>query len=112
MKLLFDANLSPQLVRLQELFPDSTHVFDTGLALFTTDQTIWNYARTNGFTIVTADADFLDFAKERGAPPQVVLLENCNYKTARVEDLLRRHAVRIAELEQASRPVLIIRNTP
>ena len=112
MKLLFDANLSPQLVsRLAELFPDSVHVFDTGLARFTSDQTIWDYARTNDFIIVTADSDFLELAKDRGAPPRVVLIENCNYRTSRVEDLLRRHAIRIAELEQSSRTVLIVRNT-
>lgn len=113
MKLLFDANLSPQLVgRLAELFPNSAHVFDTGLAQLTSDQTIWDYARTNDFIIVTADADFLELAKDRGAPPKVVRLENCNYRTSRVEELLRRHAVRIAELEQSSRSVLIIRNAP
>jgi len=42
LKLLFDANLSPKLVhRLAELFPDSVHVFDTGLARFTSDEVIW-----------------------------------------------------------------------
>jgi len=42
LKLLFDANLSPKLVqRLAELFPDSIHVFDTGLAGYTSDETIW-----------------------------------------------------------------------
>jgi predicted nuclease of predicted toxin-antitoxin system len=113
LKLLFDANLSPQLVRrVTELFPDSAHVFDTGLARLTSDQTIWEYAKTNGFVIVKADSDFLEFAKDRGTPPKVVLFENCNYRTSRVEELLRRNAVRIAELEQSSRPALIIRNTP
>jgi predicted nuclease of predicted toxin-antitoxin system len=112
LRLLFDANLSPKLVgRLAELFPDSIHVFDTGLARFTSDYAIWEYARSNGFVIVTADSDFLDIAEERGAPPKVVRLENCNYRTAHVEDLLRRNAVRIAELERSPRPVLIIRNT-
>ena len=112
MKLLFDANLSPRLARrLAELFPESVHVFDTGLARFTSDETIWEYARTNGFIIVTADTDFLDLANVRGTPPKVVRLENCNYKTARVEDLLRKHAVRIVQSEQSSRPVLVIRNT-
>lgn len=110
MKLLLDANLSPKLVnRLAGLF-DSVHVFDTGLARFTSDEAIWEYARTNGFTIVTADADFLDLAKDRGAPPKVVRLENCNYRTSQVEDLLRRHAVRITEFERSLQPVLIIRN--
>ena len=45
MKLLFDANLSPKLVRrLADLFPDLTHVFDTCLAQFTPDIVIWDYA--------------------------------------------------------------------
>jgi predicted nuclease of predicted toxin-antitoxin system len=112
LKLLFDANLSPKLVaRLVELFPASVHVFETGMARFTSDETIWEYAREHGFTIVTADADFLDLSNSRGAPPKVVRLENCNYQTSRVEDLLRRHAIRIAELEQSSRATLVIRNT-
>jgi predicted nuclease of predicted toxin-antitoxin system len=112
LRLLFDANLSPKLVgRLAELFPDSVHVFDTGLARSTTDETIWEYAAANGFTIVTADSDFLDLAAARGAPPRVIRIENCNYRTSLVEHLLRRHAIRIAELEQTSRPVLVIRNT-
>ncbi len=111
MRLLFDANLSPKLVRrLAELFPDSTHVFETGMAQFTSDETIWEYARTNGFVIVTADSDFLHLAETHGAPPQVVRLENCNYRTSQVEDLLRRNAVRIAELGHSARGVLIIRS--
>jgi predicted nuclease of predicted toxin-antitoxin system len=59
---------------------------------------------------VTADSDFLDLAEERGAPPKVVRLENCNYKTSLVEKLIRQNAVRIAELERSARPVLIVRN--
>jgi predicted nuclease of predicted toxin-antitoxin system len=111
LRLLFDANLSPKLVSLlAELFPDSVHVFETGLARFTSDRTIWDYAKNNGFVIVTADADFLDLAGTHGAPPKVVRLENCNYRTTQVVELLRRNAVRIAELEHSSRPVLIIRN--
>jgi len=112
LKLLFDANLSPRLVgRMAELFPNSVHVFDTGLARFTSDETIWEYAGEHGFTIVTADSDFIDLAGSRGAPPRVVHLENCNYRTPHVEDLLRRHAILIAELEQSSRATLVIRNT-
>ena len=66
MKLLFDANLSPKLVhRLAELFPDSVHVFDTGLARFISDEVIWEYASINGFAIVTADSDFLELARLR-----------------------------------------------
>ena len=66
MKLLFDANLSPKLARrLADLFADSADGFDTGMARFTSDEIIWEYARANGFTIVTADSDFLDLARAR-----------------------------------------------
>jgi len=112
LKLLFDANLSPKLVqRLAELFPDSVHVFDTGLAQFTSDEVIWEYARINGFAIVTADSDFLELARSRGVPPKVIRLENCNYRTSQIEEVLRRHAILIAELEQSPRAVLVIRST-
>lgn len=112
MKLLFDANLSPKLVgRLRDLFPGSAHVFDTGLARATRDEKIWEYAAVEGFTIVTADSDFLDLSTSQGAPPKVVHLENCDYRTSQVEGILRRHALWIAELEQSSRNTLTIRNT-
>ena len=112
MRLLFDANLSPKLVhRLAELFPDSVHVFETSLARFTSDEVIWEYARINGFAIVTADSDFLELAKSRGVPPKVIRLENCNYRTSQIEEVLRRHAILIAELEQSPRAILVIRST-
>jgi predicted nuclease of predicted toxin-antitoxin system len=112
LKLLFDANLSARLAeRLAELFPGSVHLFATGLARFTTDESIWRYAELRGFTIVTADSDFLNLADSRGTPPKVVHLGNCNYRTNQVEKLLRRHAILITELEQSSRRTLIIRNT-
>jgi predicted nuclease of predicted toxin-antitoxin system len=77
LKLLFDANLSPKLVSLLgELFPDSIHVFETGLASFTSDRMIWEYAKSNGFVIVTADADCIDLAEKHSAPPHIVRLEN------------------------------------
>lgn len=111
MKLLFDANLSPKLVeRLAELFPGSLHVFQTGLARFTSDEATWEYARLHDFTIVTADSDFLVLANTRCAPLKVVHLEHCDYRTSHVETLLRRYAIRIAELEPSSSPYLVIRS--
>ncbi|MGA2182121.1 MAG: DUF5615 family PIN-like protein [Bryobacteraceae bacterium] len=84
MKLLFDANLSPRLVdRLAELFPDSVHVFDTGLARFTPDETIWEHAGAHGFTIVTADSDFLALASSRGAPAPACPFGLRNWNNAR-----------------------------
>ncbi len=71
---------------------------------------IWQYAKAHRLTIVSADSDFFDLGKSRGAPPKLVRLENCNDRTSRVEDLLRRNAVRLAELEHSDQAVLTIRN--
>lgn len=69
MKLLFDHNLSPQLVsRLRDCFPNSSHVFPLGLAT-ASDLVVWTYARNEGFTIVTKDADFNDAAILHGVNP-------------------------------------------
>jgi predicted nuclease of predicted toxin-antitoxin system len=81
-------------------------VFNTNLVRYTTDEAIWEYARTGGYTIVTADSDFIRIAERRGVPPGVVRLENCNYKTGRVEDIIRRNAVRITDA--AVRGVLVL----
>ena len=53
MKLLFDENLSPELVaNLTSDFPDSLHVREIGLERATAED-VWGYARGNGFAIVT-----------------------------------------------------------
>jgi predicted nuclease of predicted toxin-antitoxin system len=58
MKLLFDHNLSYKLVaRLADLFPDSEHVRNVNLHE-ADDRTVWEYARANGFAIVSKDEDF------------------------------------------------------
>lgn len=58
MKLLFDQNLSLRLVAgLADLYPDSNHVYPLGLDRVT-DQEVYEYARREGFLLVTKDADF------------------------------------------------------
>src|SRR5207237_10767524 len=57
MKLLFDENLSPQLVRLlDDLFPDSVHVRDVGLKA-ADDPVVWKYAQDNALIICSKDSD-------------------------------------------------------
>ena len=77
---------------------------------FTPDEDVWEYAGANGFAIVTADEDFLSLVEQRGAPPKIVRLERCDYKTGMIEQLLRSNVVRIAELESSPRDILIIRH--
>ena len=58
MKLLFDQNLSPALVeRLADVFPQSIHVRDAGLAS-APDEAVWRFALEQGLAIVTKDSDF------------------------------------------------------
>lgn len=89
MKLLFDQNLSPKLVgRPADLFPGSAHVQDVGLAE-ADDGVVWEYARANGFAVVSKDEDYNTLAVLRGSPPKVVWLLLGNCKTARVEAAFR-----------------------
>ena len=62
MKLLFDQNLSFKLVQsIADAFPESNQVGLLGLAE-ADDRDVWDHAKTNGFTIVSQDADFAEMA--------------------------------------------------
>ncbi len=96
MKLLFDQNLAPRLVKeLEDLFPDSIHVQTAGLAT-ATDTAIWQYARNEGFTIVTKDADFGDYSALYGHPPKIIWLKLGNCTTDRIAMYLRARSEQIA----------------
>ena len=74
------------------------------------DREIWEFARTNGLKILTADTDFLDLAVSLGHPPKVILLKGCDYGNAFAESLIRSRAILIAEfLKDTDRAVLILR---
>ncbi len=58
MKLLLDENLPPRLADvLQSEFSGSVHAHSCGLGS-ADDEAIWEYARREGFTIVSKDSDF------------------------------------------------------
>lgn len=97
MKLLFDQNLSYRLcLLLADVFPGAEQVTRAALGRAADDE-IWSFARREGFTIVTLDADFADMAALRGPPPKVVWLRCGNRPTAFVEHLLRGRAVLIVD---------------
>jgi predicted nuclease of predicted toxin-antitoxin system len=99
-KLLFDQNLSPHLVNsLADLYAGSAHVQSVGLAA-ASDDSLWTYARANGFTIVTKDEDFNDMVMLRGFPPKVIWLHLGNSTTAEVEAAFRARHAEIAAFEQ------------
>ena len=91
MKLLFDQNLSPRLVnRLADLFPGSAHAHPLGIAQ-DSDEAVREFARREGFLVVTKDADFSELCLMLGFPRKVVWIRRGNCKTRDIEDIIRRH---------------------
>lgn len=98
MKLLFDQNLSRKLVnRLADMHPDASHVQFHDLT-DADDSVIWEFAKIQGFYIVTQDADFAERSRLYGSPPKVIWLRCGNTKTNNVEAILRAGADAIQEL--------------
>jgi predicted nuclease of predicted toxin-antitoxin system len=107
MKLLFDESLSPKLVLLlRDLFPESESALRNELAR-TGDRRILNYAATHGFILVSTDSDFERLLRQvPGA--KVVILRSCNYPTDVAAEVLRRNAIRIAELPGSQDHLIIL----
>jgi predicted nuclease of predicted toxin-antitoxin system len=100
MKLLFDHNLSPRLVRnLADLYPNSQHVFLIEMDR-DDDLKIWEYASQNDYTIVTRDSDYNDLSLVRGFPPKVIWIRRGNCSTSEIERLLRSATSDIQEFFQ------------
>lgn len=100
MRLLFDHKLSPKLVhRLADLFPDANHLFPLRLE-DKPDTAVWEFAKINGFTIVSKDADFSERSVLYSHPPKIIHLHLGNCSTVAVEQLLREHARLIADFDQ------------
>jgi predicted nuclease of predicted toxin-antitoxin system len=99
MKLLFDQNLSHRLVRtLADVYPDCQHVRNVGLG-DASDTQVWNYARSNGYTIVSKDSDFYQRSLAIGFPPKVIWVRLGNCTTTAIEELLREHVVTVEQFE-------------
>jgi predicted nuclease of predicted toxin-antitoxin system len=108
MKLLFDENLSPNLPRLVlATFPGSEHVREIGLK-GRTDEEIWDYARVNGFAIISKDKDFYQRALLFGSPPKFIWLRLGNCTRDELLGLIRRHEPEILAFETSKESVLIL----
>jgi len=100
MKLLLDANISWRLTAvLSEHFGECVHVNKTELSKPAKDTEIWNYAATNGYTIITQDSDFLNLFETKGFPPKVVLLRVGNIDRKTAEKILLQAQSSIVDLE-------------
>ena len=72
MKLLFDQKISYRIPHLlDDIFPESKQVKNLKLEN-STDRQIWDYAKVNGYCIVTFDSDFYDLSLVQGSPPKII----------------------------------------
>lgn len=95
MRLLFDHNLSPVLVKhLAELFPESTHVYLIGLDQ-TDDREICNYALDNDFAIVTKDSDYNDLFSTLKSAPKIIWIRRGNCPTGAIAQILQNNYIQI-----------------
>ncbi|MGA3026429.1 MAG: DUF5615 family PIN-like protein [Bryobacteraceae bacterium] len=107
MKLLFDESLSPRMVLLlHDLFPESESALRNGLAR-AGDRRILEYAVDHNLILVSTDGDFERLSKQvPGA--RIVILRSCDYPTDVAAGVLRRNAIRIAELPSSQDHLIIL----
>jgi len=87
-KLLFDQNISPKILKkLPSEFSECNQVRFVGLE-DAPDLEIFEFAKTNEFSVVTFDSDFVDLNALRGTPPKIIYLNTGNLTTQSVSELI------------------------
>ncbi len=109
MKLLIDQNLSPKLVNnFRDLFPESKHVSNIGLDK-SPDTEIWDYAKNNGFIILSKDTDFININALRGFPPKIIWLKHKNCSTFEIIRIVQNSLHYIQNFDKDNNGILILR---
>ena len=97
-KLLFDQNISYRLVsRLKDVYPSSAHVASLGLDK-SSDIDVWNYAKINGYSIVTKDSDFNELCTLKNFPPHIIWLRLGNSRVSVIQEALEKHKEKICSI--------------
>lgn len=108
MKLLLDENLSPRLpALLANLYPNSSPIELLGLR-GATDTAVWEYAKAQGYVLVSKDNDFRQRSFQYDSPPKVVWLSVGNAGTPVNLNLLRESRDEIARFVAAPEEALLI----
>lgn len=108
MKLLIDENLSDkQVARPQDRYPGTQHVKELRLQT-ASDMAIWELARSEGFTILTQDDDFVELSALHGTPPKVIHLAMGNHTTAHWLTIIQAHEEDIALFGADERTGLLV----
>jgi predicted nuclease of predicted toxin-antitoxin system len=87
MRIIVDENISWRLKKLLpqwEIFPSNE--INPGQRL--TDLMIWEFAKTNKYTILTFDEDFSELQNLFSYPPKIIWLRTGNASTSEIASLL------------------------
>lgn len=110
MKLLLDENLSDRIIHgIVDLYPGSKHVKMLGL-INTDDVVIWEYAKANGFVIVSIDSDFHQRSLLYGYPPKFIYLRVDNFPTSKITQILRDSSNTIIQFKSSETKSLLLLN--
>lgn len=81
-------------------------IFGLGSA---TDRQIWDFARDNGFAILSKDADFHHMSFAFGAPPKTLWLKLGNCSTRQIAECISRNLPAIAMfLDDADSALMVV----
>ena len=95
MTLLFDQNISPKIAKqLEDIFPGVKQVRHLGLEN-ASDLEIFEYAKSNGYAVVTFDSDFVDLNVLKSFPPKIIWLRTGNLTTKSIAELINKNVVAI-----------------
>jgi predicted nuclease of predicted toxin-antitoxin system len=87
------------VARFDEDYAGSVHVRQVGLAS-ADDKAVWDYARAEGFTIISKDSDFHQRSLLFGHPPKVIWLRVGNGSTSRISAVLHGHRSAVVAFER------------
>ena len=111
-KLLFDQNLSYKLVeRLKDIYPDSIHIASINLDQ-ASDIKVWEYAKENGYALVTKDSDFNEICTLYNFPPHIIWLRLGNSKITPIQEVLTQYQKKICTIIKENSTGIIELNPP
>src|ERR1044071_9827337 len=101
MNILVDQNISFRVIKkIENVLPEVNHINEFDL-VNASDHEIWEFARTNGYCILTFGSDFIEISMVRGFPPKVIWLRIGNTSTEVVARKLISEQNRIKEFLKA-----------
>ena len=83
--------------KLAPFFEEVSHVSELKITQPADDISIWNYAKMNGFTIISKDDDFEKIVLLRKAPPKLIYLKTYNLDTNKLVVLILEYKDKIVD---------------